>query len=64
MAALTDAEAEDMEFVRLPEAQMYADFDECLAEEAMEIMEVLGELQEAWRSFSRYTFSPPRIRSH
>ena len=64
MAALTDAEAEDMEFVRLPEAQMYANFDEDLAKEAKEIMEALGELQEAWRSFSRCTFSPPRIRWH
>jgi len=49
MAALTDTEAEDMKFLQLPEARMYADFDEDLAEEAAESIEALGELQEAWK---------------
>ena len=35
----------------MPETQTYADFNEDLTEEALEIMEVLGELREAWKIF-------------
>jgi len=44
MVALADAEAEDMMFLQLPEAQTFANFDEDLAEEAPEITEAIGKL--------------------
>jgi len=45
MAALADAEAEDIRFLQSPEARTHDDFDMDLADEAPEIMEALIELQ-------------------
>ena len=45
MAALADAEAEDIKFLQSPEARTHDDFDEDLAEEASEIMEALRGLR-------------------
>jgi len=49
---------EDMMFLQLPEAQMYANFDEDLAEEAPEITEAIGGIL-----FPSHPQSPPRVRS-
>ena len=48
MAALSNAEVEDIEFLQSPEARTLDDFDEDLAEDAPEILEALRELQEVW----------------
>jgi aminoglycoside phosphotransferase len=58
MAALADAEAEDIQFLQSPGARTYDDFDEDLAEEAPEIMEAWRELQRV-----RATFFPSHLRS-
>ena len=50
MAAFMDAEVEDAKFLQLPQARMYAGFDEDLAEDAPEIIEALGMFREAWKT--------------
>jgi len=68
MAALADAEVEYMKFLQTPEARTYPDFDEDLAEEAPEIIEALGELQEVRKSLfpsrTRYSRRPFALTHH
>ena len=45
VAALAAAEVEDMKLLQSPDAHSYSDFDEDLAEDAEDIIEVLSELQ-------------------
>ena len=61
MAALADAEAEDMKFLQSPEAQTHADFDEDVAEDAPVILEALEELHGVWETiFPSRPRVPPR----
>ena len=61
MAALADAEAEDMVFLQSPEARTHSDFDEDVADDAPEILEALGELREVWAVLFP---SHPRVPPH
>ena len=45
IAALAATELEDMKLLQLPDAHSYSDFDEDLAEDADDIIEVLNELE-------------------
>jgi hypothetical protein len=45
IAALAASEREDMKLLLLPDARLHSDFDEDLAEDAEEIIQVLDELQ-------------------
>ena len=60
-AALADAETEDVKFLQSPEARARDDFDEDVPEDALRILEALGELREAWAELFP---SPPRIPPH
>ena len=61
MAALANAEAEDMRFLQSPEARTYADFDEDVAGDAPKIFEALRELNGARETlFPSLPQAPPR----
>jgi len=62
MAALTDAEVEDMKFLQSPEARAYDDFDEDVAKDAPVIVEALRDLQEFRATL--FPSQPPSALSH
>ena len=62
MAALANAEAEDMRFLQLPEARTCADFDKDVAGDAPEILEALRELHGVREMlFPSHPRVPPRL---
>jgi aminoglycoside phosphotransferase (APT) family kinase protein len=64
MAALANAEAEDIKFLQSPEARTYADFDEDVANDTPEIEEALRELQEVWSTLFQLHPRPFALTHH
>ena len=63
-AALARVEIEDMEFLQSPETRTHEDFDEKVAEEAPEILEASGGLQELQKRLFPSRPQVPRVYLH